>query len=55
MEEYCRENFHAKRIWLDVFSDNARAIHLYEKMGYRPFGEKPSGARTLKLYEKIYA
>lgn len=28
-----------ERIWLDVFADNSRAIHVYEKLGFRREGE----------------
>ena len=41
METYCRINIGCQRIWLDVFSSNERAHHLYSKLGYREFKRGP--------------
>lgn len=41
-----------KRIWLDVFDDNRRGIHVYEKLGYTHFGQELYAGRTLLKYEK---
>ena len=54
MEEFCRKNYRLERMWLDVYAENARGIHIYEKLGFMRSGEKPSGSRTLWLYEKMY-
>ncbi len=34
MEQYCRTELAATRIWLDVYESNDRARHIYEKLGY---------------------
>lgn len=52
MENYCKENLSAKRIWLDVYEDNEIGMHIYEKMGYVRFKEEPAGNRSLFFYEK---
>ena len=52
MERYCRNSFAARRIWLDVFDDNAIGIHVYEKLGYRRFGQGRHEGRKLLFYEK---
>jgi RimJ/RimL family protein N-acetyltransferase len=52
MENYCRNEFRVKRIWLDVYEDNQVAMHVYEKLGYRRFGEERVDGRKLYLYEK---
>jgi len=35
IKKYCFENLKAHRIWLDVYSDNVRAIGLYKCQGFR--------------------
>lgn len=52
MERFCEEELGATRIWLDVFADNARGRHLYEKLGFTRCGEQAHGDRTLLMYEK---
>ncbi|MDH5655468.1 MAG: GNAT family N-acetyltransferase [Spirochaetia bacterium] len=52
-EVFCKMNYDAKRIWLDVFSTNERAIHVYEKAGYTFFRSEFSGNNELLYYEKI--
>jgi len=52
MENYCCQNFNAKRIWLDAFEDNGRGIHIYKKLGYRFFKQKPYENRRLLFFEK---
>ena len=52
MEDYCRNVLYRLRIWLDVFGDNKRARHIYEKTGYHRFGESEYGDKQLLLYEK---
>jgi diamine N-acetyltransferase len=50
MEAWCR-GLGRPRIWLDVFEANHRARHLYEKLGYRHFGQSVFEGRVLLLYE----
>ena len=52
MERYCARELGRLRIWLDVFEHNARGRHIYEKLGYRKFGESEHAGRKLLLYEK---
>lgn len=52
IDELCRSELGRSRIWLDVFETNARARHVYERCGYRCFGESEHAGRTLLLYEK---
>ena len=54
MEEYGVREFGVNRIWLDVYENNARGMHVYEKMGYRRFNQKKTGERILYFYEKIF-
>ena len=52
MENYCRREYEAGRIWLDVFEDNQLGIHIYEKLGYERFSADSHEGRRLFLYEK---
>ena len=52
MENYCRKKFGVKRIWLDVYEDNAIGRHVYEKLGYQQFKEELEEGRKLLFYEK---
>ena len=52
IEGYCRQRWHAERIWLDVFADNAVARHIYQKSGYQQFREEHHEARRLLFLEK---
>jgi len=52
MERFCREELHRTRIWLDVFEHNIRGRHIYEKLGYKRFGESDHEGGRLWLYEK---
>ena len=38
IKKYCFENLKAHRVWLDVYSDNNRAIRLYKSQGFRTEG-----------------
>jgi SAM-dependent methyltransferase/ribosomal protein S18 acetylase RimI-like enzyme len=53
MELFCQAVLGRSRIWLDVFEDNLRGRHIYEKLGYARFGESIHGERRLLLYEKL--
>lgn len=52
MEQYCRKELNRTRIWLDVFEDNSRGRHIYEKLGYVFFGENVNQGKKLLLYHK---
>lgn len=49
---YCFDKLNKERIWLDVFSFNARGIHVYEKHGYQRVGEANFEGKKLFVYEK---
>lgn len=53
MEQYCKKELNAKRIWLDVYEDNEIGKHIYEKMDYRQFKENISHGRKLLFYQKM--
>lgn len=38
IKKYCFEILNAHRIWLDVYSDNIRAVGLYKSRGFRTEG-----------------
>jgi len=52
MEGYCRDELGCDRIWLDVYEDNAKGRHIYEKLGYRRFREGSYQGRKLLYYHK---
>ena len=52
MENYCKNKFNRKRIWLDVYEDKKIGMHVYEKMGYKRFKEERAEGRKLYFYEK---
>lgn len=35
IKEYCFETLKCHRLWLDVFTDNKRAIHVYQSLGFQ--------------------
>lgn len=55
MEDYCRRELAASRIWLDVYEDNAIGRHVYEKLGYRRFDAQDYEGRRLLFYEKLFS
>ena len=52
MEKYCITKLNAKRIWLDVFKNNSKAIYIYEKLGYKEFKRGEENDRAVIFYEK---
>ena len=52
MEIFCRDELGCDRIWLDVYEDNAKGRHIYEKLGYRRFKEGSYQDRKLLYYHK---
>ncbi|WP_125560512.1 GNAT family N-acetyltransferase [Pseudoalteromonas rubra] len=53
MEQYCIDVLGRKRIWLDVFSENARGIHIYQKQGYNQFDRGEYHGQPLLFMEKL--
>lgn len=52
MENYCINQLKIERVWLDVFKSNAKAIHIYEKLGYKVFKQSIEDSREVLFYEK---
>jgi RimJ/RimL family protein N-acetyltransferase len=52
MEKYCKTELQRMRIWLDVYDDNSRGKHIYEKLGYVKTGEEIVDGRNLLIYIK---
>jgi len=51
LDVFCRQSGY-RRIWLDVFADNACARHVYQKAGYHQVQEADFFGRSLLIYEK---
>lgn len=57
--KYCFEQLEAQTLWLDVYSDNARAIHLYESLGFLKYDtvdmykDQEKTRRKLLLYRIV--
>ena len=54
MEEYGIREYGVNRIWLDVYEDNSRGMHVYEKLGYKRFDQESIDGRMLYFYEKAF-
>lgn len=52
MEQYCVDELGCKRIWLDVFAENTRGIHIYQKLGYKQFKQAEHNGQPLLFMEK---
>lgn len=52
IEKYGANTLGRTRIWLDVFSENTVAQHVYEKLGYQPYGTYEIDSKPLTLYHK---
>lgn len=53
LEQHCQAVWQRKRIWLDVFTDNERGLHIYTKLGYTFFAEGLFAGRPIYFYEKL--
>ena len=54
LENYCIKELKSNRIWLDVYENNLKAIHVYEKLGYIKFKENIQNLKTVLFYEKKF-
>ena len=52
MEQYVFTTLNRERIWLDVYEDNSRGKHVYEKLGYKHFKTEDRNGRGLLFYDK---
>ena len=52
MEEYVLQTLDREKIWLDVYEDNLKGKHVYEKLGYNYFKKEDRSGRGLLFYEK---
>jgi len=52
LEDYCISVLGVKRIWLDVYDDNNKAVHIYEKLGYGVFDTVIYDNRKVLYYHK---
>lgn len=41
---------HVKIVWLTVFGNNQRAMHLYQQLGFKEFGRLPRGSTYREQY-----
>lgn len=52
MERYCKDLLKRNRIWLDVFDDNKRGQHIYNKLGYKQFKTGEYNGKPLLYFAK---
>ena len=52
LEDYVLEHYGLYEIWLDVYTDNTRAIRLYEKLGYARYNVDMENHREVWFYRK---
>jgi len=52
LEQYCLNTMGIKHIWLDVYDNNHKAIHIYEKLGYQLFDTQIQANRKILFYDK---
>ena len=52
LEKYCIDTMNIKHIWLDVYEDNYKAIHIYEKFNYLLFKVNIQDNRKILYYDK---
>lgn len=53
MIDFVFSNLGKNRLWLDVYEDNHRAQHIYEKLGFTFQKREPFEGRFLKIYQLI--
>jgi len=52
LEQYCIDTMGIKRICLDVYEDNHKAIYIYEKLNYRLIDTKIQDNRKVLFFDK---
>ncbi len=53
LEQFCIDTMSIKRIYLDVYDDNYKAIHIYEKLDYQLINTQIHDNRKILFYEKL--
>ncbi|PCJ53791.1 MAG: hypothetical protein COA79_22530 [Planctomycetota bacterium] len=53
LEKYCITEIGINHIWLDVYDNNYRAIHIYKKLGYKLFNTLIEDNRKILYYDKL--
>jgi len=54
LEVYSLRYMDVNSLWLDVYADNTRAIHLYEKSGYVRYNVGMENHRKVLFYKKEF-
>lgn len=54
IKDYCFNKLGFHRLWLDVFTDNKRAQHLYESEGFKLEGTIRESVRTAEGYRSLF-
>jgi len=52
LEQYCLNTMGISHIFLDVYENNYKAIHIYEKFSYELFKTEVQNSRKVLYYEK---
>lgn len=53
VQEYAFQKLNAHRLWLDVFTENPRAIHVYEAVGFVQEGIKRECIKSKNGYRSL--
>lgn len=53
VKKYCFNELKFHRLWLDVFEDNLRAIHLYKSEGFKEEGRLRDVIRQDEIYRSL--
>lgn len=52
LEQYCISVMGIKHIWLNVYRNNYRAIHIYKKLGYQLYNSVMQDNRDVLYFDK---
>lgn len=53
IQKKCFGEYHCNRLWLDVFDFNLKAIHIYEKLGFRKESVKSVYIRSHQSHKNL--
>lgn len=54
IKQYCFEQLHFHRLWLDVYTDNERAVHLYRSLGFVEEGRLRENRKEGDQYRSMF-